>query len=240
MKTPPTKPVSTSDTLREQLAAAERQLEGWRKNGNDAQARVNALNAERADLLRGADPAKPGTLTKASAKLQTEIAEARSALADAHDSQDRLQAEITTIRQQLDDLETIEQRRGAVQAITDLVQLAAPVDRAVADLIAALRNLRAEAGNARTLVGEALQAMYPDPIRMLDMQDIVIARAGTGGPEASSAIAAILYTVAEVSGAKLDGHLAFNEFNRGTGTMTKALQACATVIASRLGVQVQP
>jgi cell wall assembly regulator SMI1 len=236
MKQKSAAPAGESATLRSQLATAERNLEAWRTYGNEALARGATLETRLADLQRSADPTQLGAIMKVSAKLRAELAEAKSALADAHDSQDRLEAEINGTRQKLLDVETLEQRQHAAQAVAALATLAAPVERAAADLVATLSHLHAEADRAHVLVEVAVQALNLDPMVLGDWQQIVFPRAAACGPEAGSAIAHILYDVARASRANLDAHVTFNEFNRGAGTMTQALKAAAAVIASRLGV----
>lgn len=199
--------------------------------------KATLLRAELDSLLRSADLAKPAAIAKPSAKLRADITETESAIADCRDLQDRLWADILARRQQLQKVETIEQRKDAAHAVFALTTQGAPIDRLATQLVAAIGSLRVSGSEARNLVEPVLHTLHPDPMVMEDMRQIVLPRASASGPEMASAIAAILYAIAGASGAELDTYVTFNELIRGNTTMVDALKAGSEYIGSRLGVQ---
>ncbi len=233
----PSAELSPSVELRSKMATTEQHIEACRQQENDALAQCNTLQAQLDELLRTADPVHLGAIAKATSKLRAELHEAQNGLANARAISERLEADAATLRLELQDADTIEERKQAAQVVADLVGHAVHVERAAADLIAALTHLRNEGAKARVLVEGAAHALGLSPMVLEDWRQIVFTRAGGTGPEVGAAVAAILYAVAEVSGAQLGGHVAFNEFNRGAGTLASALTAGAEYVANRLGVQ---
>ncbi len=220
-----------------ELAQLEQQFETLQTYEESQLSQRTALRAQHDNLLRGADPTKLASLSKASTKLRAEIAELDNGISDTRDLQDRLWQEILTRRQQLSDAQTLQQRQDAAHVVSALAIHATPIERLGSELVAAIARMRIAGTSARSQVEPVMQVLNPDPMIMEDMRQIVLPRASATGPEVAAAIATILYAIAHASGVDLDAYVTFSELNRGHMTMTEALAISAATIASRLGVE---
>lgn len=233
-------PVSNVTWLQGLIADKEEQLEAWQASEGEFLTKRAPLHDELAEHQRNAKPGQAAALAKTTAKVRAAIAEVDAAIADARDAQDRLTRELAVARAELIELESREARERAVRSVAAMAEPAAAVERAVGDLIAAMRALRAVGAKAGDQVREALVALGNDEERMLDYQDIVVLRAAGRGFEMGVAVIGLLREIVATAGTKIDDHVQFNQFISCGETPTSAVEAAVRVVASRLNVQVQP
>lgn len=234
-------PASNVEWLRNLIANREEQLDDSRAVEGEFLVKRASLQEELAEYQRNAKPGQAAALAKTTAKLRADIAEVDSGIADARDAQDRLTREILAAQDHLIELQSRDLCQRAVQAVAALAEPAAAEERALEAYIAAIRVRRAAGAKAAELTRQALMALGNDEERMLDYQDIVIARAAGCGAEMAFAVIGALRDISSASGAKLvDDHVQINAFISTGDTPTTAIEAAVRVVASRLNVEVQP
>jgi hypothetical protein len=202
-------------------------------------ARTAAAAAKSARLRAFAqqrDAASAAALKAADVALQAAEADARllgETLADAEAGQAEAQRLARLAA-------TAELRQRAAEGARALAEPARRVDLCLDALRQAMSELHCAGGAVHEDVAHAIDGLGLSEDHTIDLRCLLLPRAAARGPAATTAFAGMVRSVVSGTDADLSEYIVVNQFGRTGGRLASAMLADAELIASRLGVTLQP